>query len=321
MKKPVKKRYKKDKRRTVGVRMLFLVALFSLSFVASAPRVSHAQVCEMPFVPPIAAGVSAGVMELMIQTMLFPSNPGSPPRLSGNIDGLADIGLDGATGGCMADFDILAPIRSVPVVGSIISGVLGSQLGLQGDAGYVFGGTNCLDERVRDRMYQFWDQELGHAFRMMTAQLASSDVNTARMLASIFDASNLSDSGVAHQLNEAKARRDHLVSDEMCRFDTAAVSLRETQYISKGVATASAVEVNQYGDNRQGGPAAAGTSSFVPARMQNYRTALCDPAANGGTAPCAAAGSQPNAGVLPSKTIFGHETIDLTDADTRTAVS
>jgi hypothetical protein len=156
----------------------------------------------------------------------------------------------------------------------------------------------------------------------MTAQIYSSDINNARMLSSFNDSTGLSSGALAHDDKEIDAKLQNIVSDETCQFDTAAQSLGPAMQVATAVGSAYAGEIGTASANEKGTPAANGAAGLNDQRYRKYVTTLCDPKMNGGASPCAGETDSPlaNAAVLPAKTLFSRETIDMKDPEVIDAV-
>ena len=155
----------------------------------------------------------------------------------------------------------------------------------------------------------------------MTKQLAAGIIDETRQILSGEDGSALTNLAREKQLLEADAKKRYQPTPTACQFDTTARYLGRSRQTSGALTTGYALDFNKIGSNEKNSPAATGSGSLQQARWQVYKTKFCDPAANGGKAGCTTPQPTATAAVTPSKTIFAKETIDLSSADTREAVS
>jgi hypothetical protein len=109
---------------------------------------------------------------------------------------------------------------------------------------------------------------------------------------------------------------------EGCRFDTSAPYLGQAMGFSRTAAAAGVRDFTADLTRREGRPSASGPAADYAERARQNREMFCDLDANGGNPGCAEdAGPYADAHVLPSRTIFGAETIDLQDARALPAVN
>lgn len=180
---------------------------------------------------------------------------------------------------------------------------------------------NTMSETVLKKMDWFWEQWY-QAWKDMAKQLASGYNDETRQMGSAQDGSDVTNFARATQQAEADAKKLYQTTNEACKFDSTAPFLSSSKGISDGLVTGYSLDFNKIGNNIKGFPAEAGPPSLQKARWESYAGKFCDADANNGYAGCTAAGtSTKNLHILPSKTIFGKETIDLTNADTQNAVT
>ncbi len=165
---------------------------------------------------------------------------------------------------------------------------------------------------IFNRLNKFW-QEWLKAMQDQTKQLNSGQIDQTRQMVTNFDANNMQEAGRQLQQSEFDQKKQFAVSDEACRFDTTAKYLGRTQQMGKAVATGFSSSFNNTGNNKVGTPGEFGKKSLHKARWDSYMNRFCDPNQNGGGLPCSAPATHANAHILPSKTIFAKETIDLSD--------
>jgi hypothetical protein len=123
------------------------------------------------------------------------------------------------------------------------------------------------------------------------------------------------------QKKQNEAKKQYQPNGQGCQFDTTARYMAQSAAVSKAMTTGYSVDFNKVGNNKSGSPGAAGPAALQKTRWETYKTKFCDGDSNNGKAGCATGNALANAHVLPSKTIFDKETIDMTDADVREAVN
>lgn len=170
------------------------------------------------------------------------------------------------------------------------------------------------------RLDKFWKDWFSY-MQASIKQEHSSIIDQTRQMASNYDTSSVNEAAKRMQSAQYEARKAYQVTDEGCRFDTTATYQGSAMARAKGLATAVTQDIRKMGGNKAGTPAANGRGGFLGSRVAKYVAKFCDPDQNAGNAGCAAAGSMPDAHILPSRTIFGKETIDFSDADTADAVN
>lgn len=179
---------------------------------------------------------------------------------------------------------------------------------------------DTMEEDILKRMNKVWPAWL-EAWTGMSNQLSASVIDETRQVASLHDSSSVTSVARQIQNKEVEARRTYKPTEEGCQFDTTAPYRARAGGTGRAVSRAMTSGVGNLGNNKQGTPAAQGTAAWQKSRYENYRTNFCDASANGGTGANCADGSMKNAHILPSKTIFGNETIDMTDPGVVNAVN
>jgi len=175
-------------------------------------------------------------------------------------------------------------------------------------------------ELIQGELNTFWD-DWHEALQGQTAQLHGGQVDQTRQMSSNYDTSNMGESQRLHQEKEYEAKKEYIPTDEGCRFDTTAHYMNTAGAVKKAVSTGYSADFSKTVSNKAGTPAANGKASDAKVRWDNYVAKFCDRSANDGGAGCTANGTQPNAHILPSRTLFAKPTIDMTNADTRDAVN
>jgi hypothetical protein len=178
-----------------------------------------------------------------------------------------------------------------------------------------------METLINNRMRRFW-RDWEEALKAMTTQLSAGVSDQTRQMANLFDSSNLTDTARMLQQAEIQARDNFRPTDAACRFDTAATYLATAGRTAGAVSTALSQEMSDLGNAKPGTPAARGQGAVNKSRYETYRNRFCDHLANaGGTACGGSSASAPNAHIMPSVTLFGRETIDMTNKDTEIAVN
>ncbi|MBI3441634.1 MAG: hypothetical protein HY052_07530 [Proteobacteria bacterium] len=149
-------------------------------------------------------------------------------------------------------------------------------------------------------------------------------IDQSRQILASFEASNVTQAGLRVQKTQLEGLKKYQTTDQGCQFDTTARYLGRSREGSNALATGYALDFNQIGNNERNSSAAAGQASLQQSRWQVYQKTLCDPNGNNGgngVAGCVGGNAVTGMASLPSQTIFSHETIDMTVADTRDAVN
>lgn len=171
-----------------------------------------------------------------------------------------------------------------------------------------------------NRLREFWNDWFD-ALRDQTAQLSGSMSDGTRHLNSLFDSSDETETARKLQETEHTAKKQYQATNQGCRFDTVGKALGSTMRTGKAVAQGMGKNLNVVANNNTSNvPSTRGQAGLLETRWNVYVQNFCDTTSNGGYPGCTTAGAAPNADVLPSRTIFGKETIDLTDVPTQRAV-
>lgn len=178
----------------------------------------------------------------------------------------------------------------------------------------------AMETALNQRMRQFW-RDWDEALKAMTTQLNAGVSDQARQMSSLFDSSNLTETARGFQRREFEARQNFRPTEEGCRFDTTARYMSEASGVTRAATNLMAQQTSSIANNNAGTPAANGPQGVVRSRFEEYRNRFCDHLSNGGNTACGGtSGTAPNAHIMPSVTLFGRETLDMTNADTETAV-
>lgn len=169
-------------------------------------------------------------------------------------------------------------------------------------------------------MNSMWT-EWNDSMRKQTAQLHAGQIDQTRQMSSNYDSSQMGEVTRDVQQTELQAKKEYIPTDEGCRFDSMAKNITNTASLSQKVAQGYSADFSKLANNRTGTASADGKAGLTRARFDNYATKFCDGTSNGGNAGCAAGLPMANAHILPGKTLFGNETIDMSNADTRDAIN
>lgn len=179
----------------------------------------------------------------------------------------------------------------------------------------------AMETLINQRMRRFW-RDWEEALKAMTTQLNAGISDQARQMSNLFDSSNLTDTARGFQKDEINAHANFRPTDAGCRFDTAANYMATAGRTATAVSTALSQELSDLGNAKPGTPAVNGQGAVNKSRFDTYRNRFCDHLANaGGTACGGTSATAPNAHIMPSVTLFGRETIDMTNQDTLVAVN
>ncbi len=180
--------------------------------------------------------------------------------------------------------------------------------------------NTAWDTMMLPRLNQFWE-DWEEALKAMTAQLHAGITDQTRQMAAAYDFDNVGESARRIQRAEVTAKKDFTVTDQGCQFDSTAQYLGSAMQTARSTARGYAYDIAKLGNNNKDTAAASGAASLQKSRWDIYVNKFCDGVSNGGNPGCAPGNPMANAHITPSKTLFAKETIDLTDADTREAVS
>lgn len=167
-----------------------------------------------------------------------------------------------------------------------------------------------MDTYVRTSLYEFW-YRWQESWKGMTAQLNASQVDQSRNIGSNDDASNQGATQRMIQAEEHEAIRDYQPTKYGCEVDTANRSYSRTYYVATGVAKGFERDITNAGTNKTGTAGAGGAATFQRQRWQRYSNNFADPNANAGNSGAVGAPPLPNADIVPSRTLFGKETLDM----------
>lgn len=174
---------------------------------------------------------------------------------------------------------------------------------------------------LRDRLNQYW-QDQQQALKEQTAQRSAGSLDQTRQLGSLADTGVVAAASRHIQRAEYDAARTFTTTDEGCRFDTTGPYLGRAMSVSRGVAGAAVTDMMGDMAGREGRPSARGPGADIAERARVNRDMFCDINANGGNPGCTEhAGEFADAHVLPSRTFFGNDTLDLDDPRTLPAVN
>jgi len=176
-----------------------------------------------------------------------------------------------------------------------------------------------MEQAILDRMNQFWE-DWEDALQGMTAQVHAGINDQTRQMSSMFDTSNLTDMARTIQQQEDRAKKQFTPSEQGCRFDTTAVSRAQAVRRTKAYENIMSKETTDIGGNKEGTIGANGPGEFIAERWNRYASAFCDPNANSDAPLCSGSMPDANAQITPSRTIFGQETIDMSNPNTYLAV-
>lgn len=177
-----------------------------------------------------------------------------------------------------------------------------------------------LDNNLFNSMDWFWGSWL-QGLKELTKQIHGGIIDQTRQLEGFYTGGQITHAALQEQNAQLEAKKKYQATSQGCQFDTTAKYLGRSQRVSDAVAAGYAMDFNKIGNNDKDSPAATGPAALQKSRWQEYQSKFCDKDGNGGNAGCAAVLPTAGMSALPSKTIFGKETIDMTDTNTRAAVS
>lgn len=174
-----------------------------------------------------------------------------------------------------------------------------------------------LMKAYMNNMWSEWNDSM----RKQTAQLHAGQIDQTRQMSSNYDSSQLGEVTRDVQQTEFQAKKEYIPTEDGCRFDTVGKRMTTSSMLSQKMAQGYSADFSKLGNNRVGTPAEKGQAEMLRARYDNYATKFCDGNSNGGTASCAPGLPMANAHILPGKTLFGNETIDMDNPDVADAIN
>jgi len=184
----------------------------------------------------------------------------------------------------------------------------------------LIGLMEAMERTILNRMTQFWE-DWEDALQAMTAQLHAGINDQTRQMSSMFDTSNLTATARILQRAEDRAKKQFTPSEQGCRFDTTAVYRAAANRNTAQYQNLISKEVIDVGTNKAGSLGSTGPAELLSTRWQRYQSAFCDPDSSSGEAACTGAMPDRNASITPSRTIFGQETIDVSNPNNYLAVN
>lgn len=169
---------------------------------------------------------------------------------------------------------------------------------------------------LRDRLNQYWlDQQ--EALKGAAAQLNASQLDQTRQLGAMTDVQDMNAAAKRIQRMEYKTKREFITTDQGCRFDTTGIYMGPAMSVTRSIAAGGTRDIGDILSNKAGTDSARGRAADTAARVGRARGLFCARYNNGGYPGCAGdAGEFADAHVLPSRTIFGRPTVDLSDPRT-----
>lgn len=322
MKAKQERQVQKTARRGIWTRKVRWAILGTVAGAALLSQQAKAQFyCEMTFVPWIAYGILQFVEGAVVSGFFGPPGGVAPSMmrdltkqtetfLTGGDDPAAINGMkrgvqNAATNG------VEKVTVGLPGAG-FINALVGGAINVAVNDTMNIGGLGFMDSMMRGRLDEFW-KDLREALQGVTMQLYGSDVNNSRLMSSMQDASGLTASAVVHQGYEMQSRKQNLVAEDTCRFDTVAHTMGRAESYGRNMSNAYAVQASAVGNGTQGTVGALSRGGYSQAMHSSYVTKYCDPDDNGGQSPCA--GAPPplklrGATTSPSK-VTGVDTLDV----------
>lgn len=226
--------------------------------------------------------------------------------LPGRAEAQCEAGVSMAAGGVVASANAAAIATATGVLVGVytaeITAVQATLIGLM----------EAMEQIILNRMNEFWD-DWEQAWQDMTAQLHAGLNDQTRQMSSMFDTSNLTDIARSIQRQEDRAKKQFTATEQGCRFDTAATYRAQANRNTAAYQNLMVKEVVDLGSNKEGSLGSTGTGQLLAERWARYENIFCDPDGNSGDNACGGAMPDANANITPSRTIFGRETIDMSN--------
>jgi hypothetical protein len=175
----------------------------------------------------------------------------------------------------------------------------------------------------------FWDGWKG-SMQAQTAERVAGMMDQARQDGTFADAQQIGKAAKRLQKREMKIKREMEPVEEGCTFDSKATVAAEASRVAAAMKTALSNQLRNKTTNKSGTAAAKGSRGERKDRWGRYVQYFCDVNANAGR-PAGPNGNEclanqnpdtglVNAHILPSKVLFGKETIDMTNTGQQAAV-
>ncbi len=160
------------------------------------------------------------------------------------------------------------------------------------------------------------------AYKGQTTQDYAGSQQKDLIVGANIDGDALNKSAQKQQIEEFKSRKQYRPNEHGCQVDTAARYANRSRQVSKALTTGYSKDFNSIGNNNVNSKSGAGPTSLHNARWKNYIDLFCDPESNRAQSGCEAEEEKEttNMHIMPSKTFFGRDTIDLTNKDISTGV-
>lgn len=179
---------------------------------------------------------------------------------------------------------------------------------------------NLMNTRLRQNLADLWDL-WRTAMQDMTQELSSSRSTQSMSLGAFMDSRSQVRTQKELHLKEIEARRTYQPSEQACIIDSINPDYGYSLKVAKAIQNGYEYDYTEYLTNVQGSLSENGPEGDLRQKWEDYSEKFCDPEANRNFAGCAAAVPNPNPNanldISVSKTFFGAETVDLSDADIR----
>ncbi|MCE9507184.1 MAG: hypothetical protein K8R48_02560 [Alphaproteobacteria bacterium] len=235
------------------------------------------------------------------------------------IPGACEVGV-AAVAAEAVDKAQVAAVKAVTAAMKAVynAGIKAAQNAIINDSGQ--GQLTEMDKDIIKKLDWLWEN-WRDSLRLMTKQFSAGMIEQSRQIAANYDAKDIITSGLDHQRFQFQGRKTYQPTNQVCQFDTTAKYLSHSKGRSTSMMKGYAKDFSKIGNADKDSPAAGGPATLQKARWDIYKDKFCDPKSNNGASGCTTATEMTNAHILPSKTIFTKETIDLEEPDTAEAVS
>ncbi|MGM0422296.1 MAG: hypothetical protein ACQEQL_04260 [Pseudomonadota bacterium] len=175
-----------------------------------------------------------------------------------------------------------------------------------------------LSDGFRNELGDMWDGWLKN-YEEMTAQLNTAMIDQSRMTGSVEDAANQVEFQRETQKDELDDWKENTPSEDSCVFDSTMPSAGRADKISRAAGNAFSNETSgrfMNDSDVENNTPEAGTESD----WSNYENLFCNANANNGQAGCTADGSRVDADINITTSLYGKDTLDVTDAEDATVI-
>ncbi len=182
-------------------------------------------------------------------------------------------------------------------------------------------GINNVELDMIDWWENMWETGLLPAMQAMTAQLNVATADQSRVMQSMTDSGNLTETRLVRQDSEIQDHRTFRASETTCTEATVSGGTGRSSTFARAMRGGWERENLDAGINTASSAGASSAASTLNLRFDAYKNIFCDPGGNGGNNNCNSTNpAYYNADTQPSKFIYNRLTTDVTDPNLAAAV-